>query len=69
MARKRILVVEDDAAIRLGIVDALQFARYETLEAEHAGRAPGGREIVGQCRVQGDIPKTAVRIVGRKPAE
>jgi DNA-binding response OmpR family regulator len=34
MARQRILVVEDDAAIRQGIVDALQFARYETLEAE-----------------------------------
>lgn len=34
MARRRILVVEDDAGIRQGIVDALQFAHYETLEAE-----------------------------------
>ena len=29
----RILVVEDDSAIRRGIVDALQFAGYETLQA------------------------------------
>jgi two-component system alkaline phosphatase synthesis response regulator PhoP len=33
MHRKRILVVEDDAAIRRGLVDALAFAGYETLEA------------------------------------
>lgn len=33
MAKPRILVVEDDEAIRRGIVDALQFAGYETLEA------------------------------------
>ena len=33
MARKRILVVEDDAAIRQGIVDALQFEGFLTLEA------------------------------------
>jgi DNA-binding response OmpR family regulator len=31
--KKRVLVVEDDAAIRRGIVDALDFAGYETLEA------------------------------------
>ena len=30
---KRILVVEDDAAIRRGLVDALGFAGYSTLEA------------------------------------
>ena len=30
---KRILVVEDDAAIRRGLVDALSFAGYATLEA------------------------------------
>ena len=33
MDQKRILVVEDDSAIRQGIVDALQFAGYETLQA------------------------------------
>ena len=33
MEPKRILVVEDDAAIRRGLVDALSFAGYATLEA------------------------------------
>ena len=33
MDSKRILVVEDDAAIRRGLVDALSFAGYATLEA------------------------------------
>lgn len=33
MAPRRILVVEDDAAIRRGIVDALRFAGYEPTEA------------------------------------
>src|SRR5439155_22213060 len=33
MDQKRILVVEDDSAIRQGIVDALQFSGYETLQA------------------------------------
>src|SRR5437016_1526554 len=33
MDQKRILVVEDDSAIRQGIVDALQFAGYATLQA------------------------------------
>ncbi len=33
MAPRRILVVEDDAAIRRGIVDALRFAGYEPVEA------------------------------------
>lgn len=33
MAARRILVVEDDAAIRRGIVDALLFAGYEPVEA------------------------------------
>jgi DNA-binding response OmpR family regulator len=35
--RQRILVIEDDAAIRRGIVDALRFEGYETREA-HDGR-------------------------------
>ena len=33
MSRERILTVEDDPAIRRGIVDALRFAGYDTLEA------------------------------------
>jgi DNA-binding response OmpR family regulator len=33
MDTKRILVVEDDSAIRQGLVDTLRFAGYETLEA------------------------------------
>ena len=33
MPRQRVLTVEDDPAIRRGIVDALRFAGYETLEA------------------------------------
>ena len=33
MDQKRILVVEDDSAIRRGIVDALTFAGYETMQA------------------------------------
>lgn len=33
MQTRRVLVVEDDSAIRRGIVDALTFAGYETLQA------------------------------------
>lgn len=33
MNAQRVLVVEDDSAIRRGLVDALQFAGYETLQA------------------------------------
>ena len=33
MSSRRVLVVEDDSAIRRGIADALQFAGYEVLEA------------------------------------
>ena len=33
--QQQILVVEDDPAIRQGIVDALQFEGYETLEAQN----------------------------------
>jgi len=39
MARRSILVVEDDAAIRRGVVDALDFDGYDVIEAAdgHAG--------------------------------
>ncbi len=45
MDQRRILVVEDDSAIRQGIVDALQFAGYETLSAANGneGMAQGLR--------------------------
>src|SRR4051812_33790998 len=33
MDQKRILVIEDDAAIRRGLIDALSFAGYATVEA------------------------------------
>jgi DNA-binding response OmpR family regulator len=33
MEQRRILVIEDDSAIRQGIIDALKFAGYETLQA------------------------------------
>src|SRR5688572_27818502 len=33
MNTRRVLVVEDDSAIRQGIVDALQFSGYEVLQA------------------------------------
>ena len=33
MPQRRVLVIEDDSAIRQGIVDALQFAGYATLQA------------------------------------
>ncbi len=36
MTRQRVLVVEDDPAIREGLVDALTFAGYETLSAADA---------------------------------
>jgi DNA-binding response OmpR family regulator len=45
METKRILVVEDDSAIRQGIVDALEFAGYETLQAANGtdGQAKASR--------------------------
>src|SRR3972149_215634 len=33
MTREKILTIEDDPAIRRGIIDALRFAGYQTLEA------------------------------------
>ncbi len=41
MNGKRVLVIEDDAAIRRGVLDALAFAGYSTLEA--------GEGIAGRC--------------------
>lgn len=41
-SRRRILTIEDDAAIRRGIVDALRFAGYDTFEA---GEGEAGLEM------------------------
>src|SRR5215218_6229115 len=41
MPNQRILLIEDDAAIRRGVADALRFAGYQTLEA---GNVPDGLE-------------------------
>jgi two-component system alkaline phosphatase synthesis response regulator PhoP len=41
MSRKRVLVIEDDSAIRRGVLDALAFAGYATLEASEG--------IAGRC--------------------
>lgn len=48
MNRKQILVVEDDPAIRRGVVDALAFAGYSTLEASD-GVAGCRAAIDGDC--------------------
>ena len=47
MSPPTILVVEDDAAVRQGIIDALDFAGYEVLSAAD-GRV--GREAVLTAR-------------------
>jgi len=48
MDTRRILVVEDDSAIRQGIVDALKFAGYEVLQAANGndGMAQGLRATI-----------------------
>ncbi len=46
MPARRILVVEDDAAIRRGVLDALRFAGYETLSA---ARGDEGKRIAVQA--------------------
>ncbi len=46
MAATRILTVEDDPAIRRGIVDSLQFAGYEVLEAADG---PQGLQMALRC--------------------
>ena len=46
MARQQILVVEDDSAIRRGIVDALQFHGYRVLEA---GNGNAGLQMATQA--------------------
>jgi DNA-binding response OmpR family regulator len=50
MAKKRILVIEDDAAIRTGLVDALTFQGYETFEA-----SDGNSGLASAVQVEYDI--------------
>lgn len=47
MAQQMILTVEDDPAIRRGIVDALRFAGYRTLEA---GDGDTGLDMAAKCQ-------------------
>jgi DNA-binding response OmpR family regulator len=46
MSDRRILVIEDDSAIRRGLVDALRFAGYEVMEA---GRGDEGLAIASRA--------------------
>jgi DNA-binding response OmpR family regulator len=48
MARRRVLLVEDDAAIREGVVDALRFAGYEPLDA---GTFKDGLELAARAEL------------------
>ena len=48
MARRRVLIVEDDSSIRQGIVDALDFEGYETLEAAD-GNAGLDKALTATC--------------------
>jgi len=46
MSKQRILAIEDDGAIRRGLVDALRFAGYQTLEA---ARGDTGLDMAVSC--------------------
>ncbi|MGA2254780.1 MAG: response regulator transcription factor [Thermoguttaceae bacterium] len=48
MAALQILTIEDDPAIRRGIVDALRFAGYRPLEADRGDR---GLELARSCQI------------------
>ncbi len=50
MAQKQILIIEDDPAIRQGIVDALQFEGYQTLEAKN-GNAGLDLALQAECHL------------------
>ena len=58
MTPKRILVVEDDAAIRRGLVDALDFAGYATVQAAEgaAGLAAALRSDCDLCLLDLVLP-------------
>ena len=62
---KRILVIEDDPAIRRGLIDALQFAGYATQEVSEgaAGLAEGVIHYMGhrQTEAVAVLQKVAAR--------
>ncbi len=64
MSRNRILTIEDDPAIRRGIVDALRFAGYDTLEA---GDGDAGLELA--VRGQFDLLLLDLVLPGREGFE
>ncbi|HVR73959.1 MAG TPA: response regulator transcription factor [Planctomycetota bacterium] len=64
MPPKKILVIEDDAAIRQGILDALQFEGYETLEA-----ANGDMGLDMAIRVDHDLILLDLVLPGREGLE
>ncbi len=64
MVKHRILIVEDDAAIRLGIKDALEFAGYETFEA---GDGDAGLDMA--LRVECDLLLLDLVLPGRDGLE
>ena len=58
--RFQVLVVEDDPAIRRGLVDALRFANYETLET-----GDGARFV---CHTRPEDQDVVAEMVAREPA-
>lgn len=64
MVKHRILIIEDDAAIRQGIVDALEFAGYATDEA-----GDGDRGVDMAVRVECDLLLLDLVLPGRDGLE
>ena len=60
MAQTKILVVEDDAPIRRGLVDALRFAGYAVEEC-----ATGDRAVDAACAVSPDLLLLDVVLPGK----
>ncbi len=64
MAALQVLTIEDDAAIRRGIVDALRFAGYRPLEADRGDR---GLELARSCQL--DLLLLDLLLPGREGME
>ena len=50
MPNQRILLIEDDPAIRQGVADALRYSGYQTLEA---GNVPDGLDRIPRHAARG----------------